>query len=215
MARAAALSETEPGEAQAHVQSLCDKLYADLMAATTDPTDPALLTLAGVISLAPARPAAYQAYIHGLPPGELPLLLQTCFPGVSLPDLHIHARPGDVDEFDDLLGLLLEHRGERSRRSRWLAHAVATAAMGNNHLWQDLGLASRALLSGLMNEHFTALAQKNVGDMKWKKFFYRQLCEQEEILICRSPHCAVCDDYSACFSKEEGKGLLALEVVAV
>lgn len=40
--------------------------------------------------------------------------------------------------------------------------------------------------------------------MKWKKFFYRQLCEQAEVLICKSPNCAVCSDYSLCFAPTEG-----------
>ncbi len=38
--------------------------------------------------------------------------------------------------------------------------------------------------------------------MKWKKFFYRQYCEQAEVLICASPSCARCSDYPACFGPE-------------
>jgi nitrogen fixation protein NifQ len=38
--------------------------------------------------------------------------------------------------------------------------------------------------------------------MKWKKFFYRQLCLREEILICKSPTCADCCDQAKCFGPE-------------
>ncbi|HEY6898882.1 MAG TPA: nitrogen fixation protein NifQ, partial [Rhodocyclaceae bacterium] len=57
-------------------------------------------------------------------------------------------------------------------------------------------------LSALMLRFFPALAAKNSGDMKWKKFFYRQLCEQTGLLMCKSPHCADCSDYRVCFSHD-------------
>ena len=38
--------------------------------------------------------------------------------------------------------------------------------------------------------------------MKWKKFFYRQLCERSGMLICKSPRCADCVDYRICFGPE-------------
>ncbi|NMG46239.1 nitrogen fixation protein NifQ, partial [Aromatoleum toluvorans] len=85
-----------------------------------------------------------------------------------------------------------------------LAHALATACMGNNHLWQDLGLPHRRALSQLMEEQFTTLSRRNTGDMKWKKFLYKQLCEREEIFVCKSPSCGECSDYQACFGPEEG-----------
>jgi nitrogen fixation protein NifQ len=75
--------------------------------------------------------------------------------------------------------------------------------MGENHLWQDMGLPSRKVLSQLMTTYFPALAAKNTGDMKWKKFFYRQLCERANVPICKSPHCADCCDYPVCFGGED------------
>lgn len=107
------------------------------------------------------------------------------------------------DEFDDLVALLLDHRATADDRERWLACAIATAAMGENHLWQDVGLPNRAVLSALMRAHFPTLAALNVNDMKWKKFFYRQLCERAGVLICKSPHCADCCDFRLCFGPED------------
>lgn len=84
-----------------------------------------------------------------------------------------------------------------------LAEAVARACMGDDHLWHDLGLPSRAELSGLLHEHFPGLAARNVNNMRWKKFFYLQLCEQVGVRACRAPSCGVCAHYGDCFGSEE------------
>lgn len=110
---------------------------------------------------------------------------------------------GALGEFPDLLQLLLEHRAVADEHHRNVAHLVATACMGSDHLWQDLGLPNRKALSDLLFGHFPDLAAKNTGDMKWKKFFYKQLCEREGINACRSPSCAACCDYAKCFGAEE------------
>jgi nitrogen fixation protein NifQ len=106
-------------------------------------------------------------------------------------------------ERDDVLALMLEHRANRDESEDWMAEIVTAACMANDHLWQDLGLWSRKYLSQLMTQNFPALAAKNVKDMKWKKFIYKQLCEKEEIRICRAPSCEVCADYLNCFGPEE------------
>lgn len=108
-----------------------------------------------------------------------------------------------ANEHDDLLQLLLDERAGRDSSELWMAHIVATACMASDHLWQDLGLWSREHLSRLMNDNFPALAAKNVHDMKWKKFLYKQLCEREGINACRAPSCEYCTDYLKCFGPEE------------
>jgi nitrogen fixation protein NifQ len=110
---------------------------------------------------------------------------------------------GALDEFPDLLQLLIDHCAVNDEGHRRMAHLVATACMGNDHLWQDLGLPSRKELSDLMSHHFPALAAKNANDMKWKKFLYRLLCERDGYIACSRPSCAGCADYSNCFGREE------------
>ena len=66
------------------------------------------------------------------------------------------------------------------------------------------GHAARAELSALMRHWFPALVAKNHADMKWKKFLYKQLCEREEVFICKAPSCAVCSDQPVCFGPETG-----------
>jgi nitrogen fixation protein NifQ len=185
-------------------------LRPHLLAFAARPDLPETQALAGTIALAPRRRGPWRAPVAGLGAQDLDGLLLTCFPAAAplRPLLHIwredaeaEARP-EMDEFDDLVELLLAHRTTDAPDSRWLAHAVATASMADQHLWQDLGLPSRVELNALMATRFTTLKLKNAGDMKWKKFFYRQLCEQAEVLICKSPSCAACCDYPACFGPE-------------
>ena len=109
------------------------------------------------------------------------------------------------DEVEDLRALLLEHAAPAQRGSPALAavvETVALACLGDNHLWQDLQLPSRTELSALMRHWFPALVAKNHADMKWKKFLYKQLCEREELFICKAPSCEVCTDRPVCFGPE-------------
>lgn len=108
------------------------------------------------------------------------------------------------DEVDDVRELLLAHADPDApaRLTRAVAEAIALGCLGDNHLWQDLQLASRAELSALIERHFPRLASLNHAQMKWKKFLYKQLCEREEVFICKSPSCAVCTDHPLCFGPE-------------
>nr|CRH04608.1 NifQ protein involved in the incorporation of molybdenum into nitrogenase [Candidatus Magnetococcus massalia] len=109
-----------------------------------------------------------------------------------------------MDEVDELLQLFLEHAGPDGELEKVLiARILAAGCMGQNHLWEDLGLWSRTQLSSMILTNFPALAHKNDRNMKWKRFFYKQLCEREGVYTCRAPSCAVCGDYSQCFGPEE------------
>jgi nitrogen fixation protein NifQ len=109
------------------------------------------------------------------------------------------------DEVDDVRGLLLDHANAQAGDGDALAavaERVALACLGDNHLWQDLQLASRGELSELMRHWFPALVARNHADMKWKKFLYKQLCEREALFICKAPSCEVCTDRPLCFGPE-------------
>ena len=116
-------------------------------------------------------------------------------------------------EEPDLRQLLLDHRSHETIEEEWLSCIVARRCQGANHLWQDMGLSNRGEISVMLDRHFQSLATKNVGDMKWKKFFYRQLCRQENVLVCKSPNCEVCGDFSFCFGDELPLAGMSLRVV--
>ena len=111
--------------------------------------------------------------------------------------------PARIDEYEDLVALLQDHAEPGRHDSLRLARIVACACLGEHHLWQDLGLPSRGALGHLLREHFPALHARNVANMRWKKFFYKQLCERAGVNACRAPSCGECRDYATCFGPEE------------
>lgn len=142
----------------------------------------------------------------GLEPDEYEKMMALHFSSVQLP-ISFMGQSEDFsergEEITELSALLLSHGVDDSEETHWMAAIITAGCMGGNHLWQDMGLWSRKDLSALIQANFPALAAKNDKDMKWKKFFYKQLCIAEGIYVCRSPSCEVCPDYSDCFSPEE------------
>ena len=114
--------------------------------------------------------------------------------------------PARDEETGDLVKLLLDHRAGVHQATEWVAAILAAGCLGNDHLWQDLGLTNREDLSDIIKHHFPGLYLKNTGNMKWKKFFYKQLCDQAEVRLCQAPSCAVCHDYAQCFGPEDANG---------
>ncbi len=106
------------------------------------------------------------------------------------------------DEWRDIRDLLAHHQAGIHPLENAMADIVAAGCLGGDHLWRDLGCTDRSQLGELLHLFFPDLAKKNTKDMKWKKFFYKQLCEQEGGYVCRAPSCEVCAAYSDCFGEE-------------
>lgn len=113
------------------------------------------------------------------------------------------------EEEAQLLELLRRFRADDSIQTQWIISIVTRRAMAPRHLWQDLGLRNRDELSALIKRFFPHLAARNVDNMKWKKFFYRKICELEGFSLCAVPTCRECADFDACFGEEEGESALA------
>ncbi|TAN48627.1 MAG: nitrogen fixation protein NifQ [Methylococcaceae bacterium] len=143
----------------------------------------------------------------GLEPKQFRALQARYFKGIRITGRATSGRRPDFSrmlEREDLLGMLMAHAGTADREeTHWIAGILVAGCLGDDHLWQDLGLWSRVELSGLIAHNFPTLAAKNTQDMKWKKFLYKQLCEAEGIRACRAPSCEVCVDYRVCFGPEE------------
>ena len=101
-----------------------------------------------------------------------------------------------------LLRLLEANARNQSPSVRWITELISTACRGQNHLWEDLGVWSRASLSTLMEYNFPSLAQRNDRDMKWKKFLSREMCQQGDVYVCQAPTCDECCDFDDCFGPE-------------
>jgi nitrogen fixation protein NifQ len=125
---------------------------------------------------------------------------------------NLAAEPATVardEEEQQLHDLLTRFKSGESPLCGWIVSIVARRSMSPTHLWQDLGLFERPELTRLMGQWFPALAAANTQNMKWKKFFYRQLCELEGFSLCATPTCRDCSDFDNCFGEEDGASRLA------
>ncbi|NTV96893.1 MAG: nitrogen fixation protein NifQ [Thiobacillus sp.] len=179
-----------------------DLSYDLLMQACRDHEDPIARALAGALDAAARGVIQAPSPTLGLDGERFRALMKRHFPILDEAD-YTGCEALPEGEFDDLVQLFLAHRSHDGPEADWLAYAIASACMGGDHLYQDMGLPNRQALSDLLNQHFTALFAKNVGNMKWKKFFYKQLCDRAEVHVCQAPSCQACNDYMNCFGPED------------
>jgi len=141
-----------------------------------------------------------------LEPDQFNKLKNNYFQDNFLPELAPSGIYNDFDrmlEREDLINLLTRYSKANTLEINWVIGIIVAGCLGNDHLWQDLGLWSRSQLTALLHFNFPELAAKNSMDMKWKKFLYKQLCEEEGLYVCRAPSCNVCIDYAKCYGPEE------------
>jgi len=194
-----------------------DERYAALRAAQTPKADESAAfddhLFACFLAVGLAEEAAGTASLNdalGLSGNELARLIAARFPLGALPfPLWREGEPVLEDEETLLRELLTTHRARDDEAGVWLVAILARRSMRDDHLWQDLGLFSRAELSRLMERHFPALHAGNINNMRWKKYFYRRICDAEGFSLCAAPHCSVCKDFSDCFGEEDGMSRLA------
>ena len=180
-------------------------IYARLMTSESaiDPLDRHVL--ASVIAAARAEAEVPLTEALGLDRPALGRLLETAFPSADgIGDLvgpDDHAGEDAIEE-SDYRALLLDGRARGAEIEDWLAHMVARRSLKPEHLWISLGLRTRKELSDMLHRHFPAVAARNVRGMRWKKFFYREMCQAEGVYVCKSPVCDICPDFGACYGPE-------------
>ncbi|MBW7962548.1 nitrogen fixation protein NifQ [Bradyrhizobium sp. BR 10261] len=184
----------------------CDPAEADIGA--DDDFDRHVLASILAAAVMDGGPIAERA---GLSEHELNNLLASCFPSAMVRAFGWMPRSGAEidDEVVMVRDLLLAQRSTDGEVGRWLAMMVARRAMEPNHLWEDLGLRERPELSRLLTRHFAPLASRNTRNMRWKRFFYRMLCEDDGFVMCTTPVCTQCSDFDLCFGEESGESRMA------
>lgn len=105
-----------------------------------------------------------------------------------------------AQERGNLITLLCNYRNKQAAYSQQIAVILATACLTQFHLWKSLGLPDRAQLGELIKHNFPELHALNTENMRWKRFFYHQLCKQGGDYLCRSPSCQECKSYHECFA---------------
>ncbi|MBB1093100.1 nitrogen fixation protein NifQ [Rhodopseudomonas palustris] len=165
--------------------------------------------LAAILSAAITEPGPINDRC-GLGADDFVALVTAFFPHVSvLLSVLAAGEPDDDEESAMVRDLLLAHRSTSGDVGRWLAAMVARRAMEPDHLWEDLGLRNRTELSRLLLRHFGPLARDNTRNMRWKRFFYRKLCEDDGVVMCSTPVCSQCNDFAECFGDESGESRMA------
>ena len=166
--------------------------------------------LASILAVATMEtgPVAERA---GLTSDDLVSLMAQWFPAACSMSVAWRARDeaAEDDETAMVRDLLLAQRSSEGDAGRFLATMIARRAMDPNHLWEDLGLRDRSELTRLLARHFGPLAARNTGNMRWKRFFYRALCESDGFVMCTTPVCTDCRDFELCFGDESGESRMA------
>ena len=184
----------------------CDPVDADI----TDNHQFDRHVLASIMAAA-AMDGAAIAGGAGLNSQDLSALVAEYFPAALI---HLSSWCSGTDSAEDeevamVRNLLLGQRSTAGNVGRWLAAMVARRAVEPNHLWEDLGLRDRSELSRLLMRHFAPLASRNTRNMRWKRFFYRMLCEDDGFVMSTTPVCTQCNDFELCFGEESGESRMA------
>lgn len=180
-----------------------DSIYAQLI--PQSPRTPNQQWLACMLASWCVGESALPDYL-GLERLDFSALKHAYFSAYPLPEQALSGKQLDFSrmmERQDLINLLKHYSNPESAEVDWIIAILVAGCLGSDHLWHDLGLWSRSQLSALLNYNFPELAAKNIHDMKWKKFLYKQLCESEGIYLCRVPSCEFCVDYLSCHESEE------------
>jgi len=93
--------------------------------------------------------------------------------------------------------------GGMYQTSEWLARIIAARAARPGHLWTAMGFFKRQQLSEAIRRHLPTLAKANSQGMRWKRYLFKRVCDMNGGVMCKSPNCGSCSDYSLCFAPDE------------
>jgi nitrogen fixation protein NifQ len=204
---------TSPGSSADHAARVTTSnlLYRQLIDSPAPPGIPPedRHLFACLVAVATAEPCGPGTAL-GLSDEDLSELLRTYFPSASLTlrkPFSVSPAEYGLQSNPELLSLLLAHLphdadGWNPAPSLWLAHILAARASQPGHLWVAMGLFARPELTAAIVRHLPTLAAANSKGMRWKRFLFRQLCEQSGGLMCKTPDCGVCSDYALCFGTD-------------
>ena len=145
----------------------------------------------------------------GLTSAELDVLQYTYFPqwDPAAATDWINPETEPLPEINsDVRHLLLSHVPPETVHpptSRWLAQILAARAAQPGHLWIAMGLFKRPQLSAAIRRHLPSMFAANNQNMRWKRFFFKQVCDLNGGTLCRTPNCGECSDYALCFVEDE------------
>jgi len=164
---------------------------------------------AGVIALGAAEPL-FLIHALGLEKRELVKLLSVYFPLVNVDNLLLlssHATQLAPEVNSDVRSIIRSHlpteaEGVTLQTSAWLADILTARAAHPGHLWVAMGFFERPELTAVIRRHLPTLAEANSQNMRWKRYLFKQACDLNGGVMCKSPSCGDCSDYDLCFAPE-------------
>jgi nitrogen fixation protein NifQ len=84
-----------------------------------------------------------------------------------------------IAEYEAIRALLMTYASPDDASAANAADWIARSALGDQHLYKDMGFSDRSEVRALITAHFPQFAAENTKDMRWKKFIYRRLCGWE------------------------------------
>ncbi len=203
--------ETKPEEETPRIDRK-DAFYCALL---ETPVPPGIfyedrLMFAGLLTLATQENTTFAATL-GLKPSDIDKIFAIYFPGFDPDQLRktIPKNNSHQPEINqEVLNILLSHvsrdqAGRLAHVSEMLAKIIAARATYPGHLWVAMGFFERPQLTAAICRHLPTLAIANDKGMRWKRFLFRQTCDLNGGVMCKSPNCGDCSDYDFCFAPEE------------
>lgn len=115
--------------------------------------------------------------------------------------------PSPPEPHAALVNLMLAGRSPQAnpQHAEWLAYAIAAAASGSRHLWEDLGVSGREDVSALLRRYFEPLFLRNTADLKWKHFLFAELANVAGHDSSHDPDCTRCSKQQRCFPTADAR----------
>jgi nitrogen fixation protein NifQ len=158
-----------------------------------------------------AREPHDTAQAMGLDDDGMAAIMSHLFPAVDLDILARHTTPNESPPPEvnkDVLEVLLSHipvEGDACDLfvATLLCKTLAARAAHPGHLWVAMGLFERPQLTAAIRRHLPTLAEANSENMRWKRYLFKQVCDLNGGVMCKSPNCGMCSDYALCFAIDE------------
>lgn len=95
----------------------------------------------------------------------------------------------------------------------WVSRILIHACLRTDHLWRDLGLAGREDVTALLRRHYPGLPERNVRNLRWKKFLAYAARERAGLAPQAAPGCAGCEEEALCYPAEPSPATMAIDVI--
>ncbi|QGR85934.1 nitrogen fixation protein NifQ [Burkholderia multivorans] len=177
-----------------------------LLSGAVDPRNPDARLFAMFVA---ARARRNELALLGLSHAQLTRLLARHFPALSgdvaaelaAPFIVRSLPPAHAKFVATLHALLMRDIGAAVAvdDADCVASIVAHACLRGDHLWRDLGLDGRDAVAAMLDRYFPAVAARNVGQLRWKKFLAQEAAASLGLPPGPAPGCPGCEDFPVCF----------------